>query len=129
MGRGARAATVLAGAGVSAQGGVPRFRGAGGLWHNFRPEELATPAAFAHDPKLVREWHDWRRSAVAGAEPHAGRRARAAQAGFWLITQNVDGLHERAGSRRLLHLHGDIWRLRCVGCGREEQNRSLPTGH
>ena len=121
---------VLAGAGVSAQSGVPTFRGAGGLWRNFRPEELATPAAFTRDPKLVWEWYDWRRSVVAGAEPNAGHRALAElerrKQHFWLITQNVDGLHERAGSRRLLHLHGDIWRLRRVGCGREEQNRQVP---
>jgi NAD-dependent deacetylase len=99
---------VLTGAGVSAQGSVPTFGGAGGLWHNFRPEELATPAAFAQ----VREWHDWRRSVVAGAERHAGHRALAElerrKQDFWLITQNVDGLHERAGSRRLLRLHGDM---------------------
>jgi NAD-dependent deacetylase len=122
---------VLTGARVSAQGRVPTFRGAGGLWHNLRPEELATPAAFAQDSKLVREWHDWRRSVVAGAEPHAGHLALAElerrKQDFWLITQNVDGLHARAGSRRLLHLHGDIWRLRCcVGFGREEQNRRPP---
>jgi NAD-dependent deacetylase len=121
---------VLTGAGVSAQSGVPTFRGAGGLWRNFRPEELATSAAFACDPKLVWEWYDWRRSVVAGAEPNAGHRALAElewrKQNFWLITQNVDGLHDRAGSRRLLRLHGDIWRLRCVGCGREEQNLQVP---
>ena len=121
---------VLTGAGVSAQSGVPTFRGAGGLWHNFRPEELATPAASAHDPRLVREWYDWRRSVVAGAEPNAGHRALAelerGKQDFWLITQDVDGLHERVGSRRLLHLDGDVWRLRCMGCGREEQNRRSP---
>lgn len=121
---------VLTGAGVSAESGVPTFRGADGLWNNHRAEELATPAAFARDPKLVWEWYDWRRTVVAGAQPNTGHRALAElerrKLNFWLITQNVDGLHERAGSRRLIHLHGDIWRLRCVGCGREEQNVQVP---
>ena len=126
----ARAVAVLTGAGVSAESGVPTFRGAGGLWRNFRPEELATPAAFARDPELVWEWYDWRRSAIARAEPNAGHLALAAlerrKPEFWLITQNVDGLDERAGSRRVIKLHGDIWQLRCLACGREERNLQVP---
>ena len=109
--------TVLTGAGVSAASGVPTFRGADGLWRQHRPEELATPEAFARDPELVWEWYDWRRQLVAACEPNA---AHAVIAGwsrslddFTLITQNVDGLHERAGTARMLRFHGSIWDLRC----------------
>lgn len=114
---------VLTGAGISAESGIPTFRGAGGLWKNFRPEDLATPEAFDRDPATVWEWYRWRRDLVAKAEPNAGHRAlvrleeRTAQ--FALITQNVDGLHDRAGSRRILKVHGDIWVNRCRTCGRE----------
>lgn len=118
----------LTGAGISAESGVPTFRGAGGLWRNFRAEDLATPEAFARDPKLVWEWYGWRRSLIAEAEPNAGHRALAdfEQRGrdFTLITQNVDGLHDRAGSRNVLKVHGDIWTQRCVACGREREDRS-----
>ena len=126
----ARSIAVLTGAGISAESGVPTFRGPGGLWRNFRPEELATPHAFARDPKLVWEWYDWRRGIVARAEPNAGHRAlvelerRAAD--FRLVTQNVDGLHDRAGSRRVIKLHGDIWMVRCTRCGAEERNVEVP---
>jgi NAD-dependent deacetylase len=127
----ARSAAVLTGAGISAESGIPTFRGAGGLWRNFRAEDLATPQAFVRDPKLVWEWYDWRRSVIARAEPNAGHRALSALAqslpGFTLITQNVDGLHDRAGSAPL-KLHGDIWTLRCTRCPREwrDPQPSLP---
>lgn len=121
---------VLTGAGISAESGVPVFRGAGGLWRQYRPEDLATPEAFARDPRLVWEWYDWRRSLVAQAQPNAGHRAlvelEQRTGDFTLITQNVDGLHDRAGSRRLLKLHGDLWTLRCTGCGRECQDHTVP---
>lgn len=121
---------VLTGAGVSEESGVPTFRGEGGLWRRFRPEELATPEAFARDPKLVWEWYNWRRERIAGVEPNAAHRALAAlerrTAAFTLITQNVDDLHERAGSRRICRLHGDIWLLRCVACGREQRDHRVP---
>jgi len=121
----------LTGAGISAESGVPTFRGPGGLWRNFRPEDLATPEAFARNPNLVWEWYDWRRSLIAKAEPNAGHRALAElesrKAGkFWLITQNVDGLHDRAGNRRIVKLHGDIWTVCCVGCGAEKRNVQVP---
>jgi NAD-dependent deacetylase len=126
----AQAVAVLTGAGVSQESGVPTFRGAGGLWRSFRPEELATPEAFARDPKLVWEWYDWRRSVIARAVPNAGHRAlvelERRKPRFWLITQNVDGLHDRAGSHHIVKLHGDIWQLRCVSCGREERNEQVP---
>jgi len=127
-----RAGTVVAltGAGVSAESGVPTFRGAEGLWRSFRPEELATPGAFARDPKLVWEWYDWRRSLIARSSPNAGHYALVDMerrfSDFTLLTQNVDGLHDRAGSRRIVRLHGDIWTLRCTGCGREEHNEQVP---
>ena len=109
---------VLTGAGVSAESGVPTFRDAQtGLWARFDPSELATPAAFAKNPQRVWEWYAWRRALVAQAEPNAGHRALAAierrTADFTLITQNVDGLHQRAGSRRIVELHGNIARVKC----------------
>jgi NAD-dependent deacetylase len=117
---------VLTGAGVSAESGIPTFRGAGGLWRSYRPEELATPGAFARDPKLVWEWYDWRRGLIADAQPNAAHcaltRIERRAKNFTLITQNVDGLHDRAGSRNVLKVHGDIWTLRCSGCGRERQD-------
>jgi NAD-dependent deacetylase len=121
---------VLTGAGVSEESGVPTFRGPGGLWRQFRPEQLATPEAFEQDPRLVWEWYDWRRQKIAGVQPNPAHRALAEiekrVAAFALVTQNVDDLHERAGSRRVFHLHGEIWLLRCTGCGAEERNREAP---
>lgn len=115
----------LTGAGISAESGVPTFRGPGGLWRGFRPEELATPAAFARDPQRVWEWYHWRRRVVLAAEPNPGHRALAAleerlQDAFTLITQNVDRLHQRAGSRRVVELHGNLLEARCTRCGRIE---------
>ena len=119
--RAASSVVVLTGAGISAESGIPTFRSADGLWKQYKPEDLATPQAFAKDPRLVWEWYDWRRTLIAKSEPNAGHRAlvhlEAAKPDFTLITQNVDGLHERAGSRRALKLHGDIWTLSCVACG------------
>jgi NAD-dependent protein deacetylase/lipoamidase len=126
----ARSIAVLTGAGISAESGIPTFRGPGGLWKEYRPEDLATPQAFARDPKLVWEWYDWRRRRVAASEPNAGHFALAALeargTSFTLITQNVDGLHRAAGNRNIIELHGNLWRLRCVSCGREEENLSVP---
>ena len=120
LGRAARI-TVLTGAGVSAASGIPTFRGENGLWRKVRAETLATPEAFASDPKLVWEWYDWRRGMIAGATPNAAHHVLAdwtrKRPGFTLVTQNVDGLHERAGTERLVRLHGSIWRVRCwAGC-------------
>lgn len=178
--REAKSVAVLTGAGISAESGLPTFRGPNGLWRNHRPEQLATPQAFARDPQMVWEWYDWRRSVHAGKEPNAGHRALAEleeqktvgaascrplphstecderrksavvvqtdsgegtgrdnpasrQAGrdkpaptFLLVTQNVDSLHERAGSRAIVHLHGSLWRVRCVACGKEQANEQVP---
>lgn len=128
---------VLTGAGISAESGIPTFRGAGGLWRNYAPEQLATPEAFRQNPRLVWEWYDWRRGLIHRARPNPGHLAlaelerrksppAAARGGFTIITQNVDGLHDRAGSRNLVKLHGDIWLMRCEGCGREERNEQVP---
>jgi NAD-dependent protein deacetylase/lipoamidase len=128
---------VLTGAGVSAESGVPTFRGKEGVWRKFSAEQLATQAAFARDPKLVWEWYDWRRSIVKQARPNDAhfalaemQRRKTGENGkstaFTLITQNVDGLHDRAGSKHPLKLHGDLWYLRCLECGKIEKNEDVP---
>jgi NAD-dependent deacetylase len=121
---------VLTGAGISADSGVPTFRGDSGLWRKFRPEELATPEAFDRDPRLVWEWYNWRRERVASARPNAAHDALARleqrSPETWLITQNVDGLHRDAGSRRLSEIHGNIWRVRCTACGSVAEDRRVP---
>jgi len=119
--RRARHVAVLTGAGGSAESGIPTFREAQtGLWARFSPEELATPAAFARDPRLVWEWYAWRRGLVRAAEPNPAHRALAALEGLvprlTLITQNVDGLHARAGSADPIELHGSLARARCRSC-------------
>ena len=112
---------VLTGAGVSAPSGVPTFRGADGLWRSFRVEDLATPEAFARDPRTVWQWYDWRRQLIAACQPNAAHHVLAAWelrfGSFTLVTQNVDGLHERAGSQGVARLHGSIGDVRCfLGC-------------
>ncbi|MFN3599406.1 MAG: SIR2 family NAD-dependent protein deacylase, partial [Aquificaceae bacterium] len=112
---------VLTGAGISSESGVPTFRGKEGLWKNFKPEDLATLEAFKRNPSLVWEWYLWRRSIIAGAEPNEGHRILVKLEeklgdNFFLITQNVDGLHQKAGSKRMVELHGNIWRVKCLKC-------------
>lgn len=141
--RHASSVVVITGAGVSAESGVPTFRGSGGLWRQFRAEDLATPEAFARDPALVWEWYEWRRSVVARCQPNAAHEVVARMdrhyEDFLLVTQNVDGLHERAGSRRLVEIHGSMFRLRCtdepshlhpypklVGAGPERSGKRTP---
>ncbi|MBI3754443.1 MAG: NAD-dependent deacylase [Deltaproteobacteria bacterium] len=125
-----KAVTVLTGAGISAESGVPTFRGKVGLWKNFRPEDLATPEAFKNNPKLVWEWYDSRRQALSRLKPNAGHIAIAEierrVKEFTLITQNVDGLHHLAGSKNIIELHGNIWRVRCLTCGEVDENRDAP---
>ncbi len=123
--------TVLTGAGISADSCVPTFRGTDGLWRNFRAEDLATPEAFERDPRLVWEWYNWRRELIATKQPNPAHIAlveleRRAHGTFWLITQNVDGLHRTAGSQRLSEIHGNIWKVRCTGCGVISENREIP---
>lgn len=126
----ARHVVALTGAGVSAESGVPTFRGEEGLWKNFRPEELATPEAFERDPRLVWEWYDWRRQKIAALTPNPGHQALAAMerrfSDFFLATQNVDGLHRAAGSSKLAELHGNIWFTRCTEEGTVKENRAVP---
>jgi NAD-dependent deacetylase len=127
----ARNVTVLTGAGISADSGVPTFRGADGLWRNFRAEDLATPEAFTRDPRLVWEWYNWRRELIATKQPNPAHHTlvkieqRWADR-MWLITQNVDGLHRTAGSQRLSEIHGNIWKVRCTGCGVISDDRQIP---
>jgi NAD-dependent deacetylase len=121
---------VLTGAGISAESGIPTFRGEGGLWRNFRPQELATPEAFRRDPALVWEWYDWRRGLIGSCAPNAAHATLAEMEAtlpdFTLITQNVDGLHQAAGNCHILELHGNIWRMRCLGCDCVAEDRRVP---
>ena len=121
---------VLTGSGISAESGIPTFRGKDGLWREFRAEELATPQAFYRDPRLVWEWYNWRRGIIGTKEPHAGHRVLARWEGlfphFILITQNVDGLHRKAGSNSILELHGNIWEMRCTQEGTVIENHETP---
>jgi NAD-dependent deacetylase len=111
------ALVVITGAGISAESGIPTFRGSDGLWKTYRAEELATPWAFEQDPRTVWEWYDWRRGIIVKAEPNAGHLAIKKMEDlfnrFFLITQNVDGLHGRTGIKNLVEIHGNLWRVRC----------------
>ena len=126
----ARSITVLTGAGISADSGIPTFRGEAGLWRNFKAEDLATPEAFATNPRLVWEWYNWRRSIINSKIPNAGHHALVEMEkhcnDFTLITQNVDGFHALAGSRNIVELHGNIWKVRCTQCGKISGNRDIP---
>ena len=109
--------SVLTGAGISAASGVPTFRGEDGLWKSYSPQELATPEAFRRDPRLVWEWYDWRRGLISKCRPNAAHDVLALWSkrypGFTLITQNVDGLHEKAGTENVIRFHGSIWEVFC----------------
>jgi len=119
----------ITGAGVSAESGVPTFRGKDGLWKRFRAEELATPQAFARDPKTVWEWYDHRRQILAEVEPNPAHRAlaRIEEAKTCLVaTQNVDRLHQKAGSRNVIEIHGCIWEVRCTAEGTTTLDERAP---
>jgi len=112
---------VLTGAGISAPSGIPTFRDPGGLWENFRIEDYATPEGFARNPEEVWRWYAWRYRKIREAEPNEAHRLlaeleRKKGDGFLLVTQNIDGLHQRAGSERVIELHGSIHRARCTAC-------------
>ncbi|HXG08271.1 MAG TPA: NAD-dependent deacylase [Gemmataceae bacterium] len=123
---------VLTGAGVSAESGLATFRGAGGLWEGHRVEDVATPEAFRRDPALVWRFYHMRRAAIRSARPNPGHLAlvaledRFGSPHFALITQNVDGLHQAAGSRHVLEIHGNLNRVRCTGCGRVTERAGEP---
>jgi len=117
----AKSCLVLTGAGVSAESGLQTFRGMQGLWDDFNPQELATPEAFACDPKKVWEWYQWRREKLPLVQPNPGHLAIAEMEkyfkNFLLVTQNIDGLHQRAGSVNVVELHGNLNRNKCSRCG------------
>ncbi|MFW5734863.1 MAG: SIR2 family NAD-dependent protein deacylase [Oceanidesulfovibrio sp.] len=123
---------VLVGAGVSAESGIPTFRGPGGLWKGHNPLELATPEAFAADPATIWEFYAWRRQAIANARPNQAHHALALleklRPGTMIFTQNVDGLHAAAGSRNVIELHGSIWQVRCMACNNTMENRDPELG-
>jgi len=128
--RAASQVVALTGAGVSAESGVATFRGAGGLWEGSPVSEVATPDAFAADPVRVWRFYEARRRQLAGVRPNPGHLVLASWqdrfAGFTLVTQNVDGLHQAAGSSHVLELHGSIWRVICTGCRRRRDDRCVP---
>lgn len=112
---------ILTGAGISAESGIDTFRGAGGLWENHRVEDVATPEAFARDPDLVLRFYDMRRAAIQTCQPNAAHHAlalldREFSGNLLIVTQNVDDLHERAGARRVLHMHGEHLNAWCTTC-------------
>jgi NAD-dependent deacetylase len=126
----AREILAITGAGASAESGLKTFRGEDGWYQNKRAEELATLAAFNDDPSAVWRWYDERRQALVTAEPNAGHKAISAWENHdrhvTIITQNVDDLHERAGSLEVIHIHGKIWEVRCVAYGPVTENREVP---
>ncbi len=128
--RRARRVVAFTGAGVSAESGVPTFRGAGGLWEGRPIEEVATPQGFAADPRKVWQFYEERRCNLARCRPNPAHDVLARWQEqfpvYTLVTQNVDSLHEDAGAREVLHLHGSIWTVRCTVCGRERPERATP---
>jgi NAD-dependent deacetylase len=125
-----RSVAVLTGAGISAESGVPTFRGEDGLWRQYRVEDLATPEAFRRNPTLVWEWYDWRRELIANCAPNQAHLTLAEMEkslpDFALITQNVDGLHRRAGSQKVVEFHGNLWDVRCTVEGTVREYRDVP---
>ncbi len=120
---------VLTGAGISAESGIPTFRGTDGLWRGKDPAELFTPEALADDPLQIWQFYDELRTRIARAEPNAGHRALAALAqgrAVTIATQNIDGLHQRAGSREVIELHGTLWALRCAACAFAAEDTRAP---
>ena len=126
----AKSLLVITGAGISAESGIPTFRGADGLWKNYRAEELATLDAFERDPETVWQWDDWRRSIIGKAEPNPGHLAikelEDMFESFLLITQNVDGLHSRSGVKNIVEIHGNLWRVRCTREGKVSMLMDIP---
>ena len=118
------------GAGMSAESGIPTYRGSGGIWKEYAYEEYACQRAFERDPEKVWDFHDKRRAAVAACEPNAGHRVvaevQAGRPGTIVVTQNIDGLHQRAGTKEVIELHGSLWRVRCDDEGLVRDDHSLP---
>jgi len=125
----ARRIVALTGAGISAESGIPTFRGSGGLWEGYPVEEVATVEGFERDPALVWRFYDERRRNIAKAKPNRAHEVLAKLENlydFWVITQNIDGLHTKAGSKNVVELHGNIWRVRCTECGIKYYNYEVP---
>ncbi len=119
---------ILTGAGISKESGIPTFRDADGLWKNFKIEELATPEAFEEDPIRVWSWYLWRKEKINECNPNSCHLLLAKWEkridNFWLVTQNIDNLHRKAGNKKLLELHGNIFYTRCINCGKVEEDFS-----
>jgi NAD-dependent deacetylase len=128
--RSAQRVVAFTGAGVSAESGVPTFRGSGGLWEGHPVEELASPHGFFADPVKVWRFYEERRRNLAHVRPNPAHRVLACWHDrfprYTIVTQNVDGLHQDAGARGVLELHGSIWHVRCLGCGRDREERTVP---
>lgn len=133
LARQARRVAVLTGSGVSAESGVPTFRGENGIWRKMKPEELASLSAFMRNPELVWDWYNYRKAVVTEVQPNPGHRALVAMekyyGNFTLITQNVDDLHRRAGSENVLELHGNITRSYCLNCRKQYSEVAVPESH
>ena len=126
---GSKNVRVITGAGASAESGIPTFRDEKGLWSEFNPEDYATREAFTRDPVRIWKWYDERRANMARARPNAAHQALAGMENdrrVFIVTQNVDDLHEQAGSREVIHIHGSLWRTRCERDGIVEENREVP---
>lgn len=129
---GGKRVVVITGAGISAESGVPTFRGRDGLWKSHKPEDLARADAFSMNPELVWEFYNWRRELIGKCDPNPAHLALAEMErylpNFLLITQNVDGLHAQAGSQKLIEMHGSLWQVKCMACSYTREDRSeLPT--
>jgi len=128
----AKRVVVLTGAGISAESGIPTFRGSDGLWRNKDPMKLASIDGFLENPKEVWEFYNWRRKLIAKVTYNAGHKAlvdlEKKKSNFLLITQNVDGLHSKAGSEKLIEIHGNIWWVRCVSCGNRYEDKTPDLG-
>ncbi len=125
----AKRIVALTGAGISAESGIPTFRGTGGLWEGYPVEEVATVEGFDRNPELVWRFYNERRINIARAKPNEAHKVLAKLENlydFWVITQNIDGLHSRAGSKNVVELHGNIWRVKCIECGIKYYNYDAP---
>ena len=122
--------SVITGAGISAESGIPTFRDSNGLWRNHKPEELATLSAFNKQPEVVWEWYNWRRELISKCSPNPAHdfiaNLEKNSKEFLLVTQNVDGLHQRAGSRKIIEIHGSVWKIKCISCNYNVESREVP---
>ncbi len=124
----AKCITLISGSGISAESGIPTFRGTDGLWKTYRAEDLATPRAFYSNPELVWEWYNWRRDIIRSKKPNNAHyfcsdMEKKRGENFFIITQNIDGLHQMAGSQNVLEIHGSIWKTKCIRCEDIRENR------